>query len=246
MSIQPNTFYLGDCLQVMEDIEDNSIDAIICDLPYGTIAAKWDSVIPFTSLWAAYKRICKPNAAIVLCAADPFTSMLVTSNIGNWKQTLVWEKNIASNFLNAKRQHLVIHENIVLFSCGTPVYHPQMRPGKPYTQKRSGKDDTGDCYGKIEKRTDTVNNGERYPTTILRFPRETGLHPTQKPLPLMDYLIKTYTNEGDLVLDNCCGSGTVPLAAKNAGRRYIGIERDSDYYAVAVKRVEGTVSPPPV
>ena len=160
------------------------------------------------------------------------------SNVEHWKQTLVWEKNVASNFLNAKRQHLAIYENVVLFSYGTPPYNLQMRPGKPYVQKRNGKDDTGDCYGKIAKRTDTVNNGERYPTTILRFARETGLHPTQKPLSLMDYLIRTYTNEGDLILDNCMGSGTVPLAAKNTGRRYIGIESDSDYYAIAVKRVE--------
>lgn len=235
--IEPNSLYLGDCLNLMDQIAGESVDAIVADLPFGSTQCRWDSIISLVPLWSAFKRIVKPNGAIVLNAADPFTSLLITSNLSCWKQTLVWEKNVASNFLNAKRQHLAIHENVVLFSYGTPPYHPQMQPGKPYVQKRSGKDDTGECYGKIGKRTDTVNVGERYPTTIRRFNRETGLHPTQKPLALCEYLIKTYTNEGDLVLDCCAGSGTTLLAARNTGRRYIGIEKEPEYYEIARKRL---------
>jgi site-specific DNA-methyltransferase (adenine-specific) len=205
---------------------------------YGTTACKWDSVIPFAPLWAAYKRICKPNAAIVLTAADPFASVLVSSNLDAWKQTLVWEKNCASNFLNAKRQHLQIHENVVVFSYGTPNYFPQMSPGKPYLNKRSGRDDSGDCYGAVKTRTDTINNGERYPQTIVRVSRETGLHPTQKPVALMEYLIRTYTNEGETVLDNTMGSGTTGVACSNTGRRFIGIERDPAYFQIALDRIE--------
>lgn len=228
----------GDCLELMATIPSGSVDMVMCDLPYGTTACKWDSVIPFAPLWAAYKRVCKPNAAIVLTAADPFTSVLVSSNLDAWKQTLVWKKNCASNFLNAKRQHLQIHENVVLFCYGTPNYFPQMLPGKPYTNKRSGRDDSGDCYGSVKKRTDTVNEGERYPQTVVEIPRETGLHPTQKPVALMEYLIRTYTNAGETVLDNTMGSGTTGVACANTGRRFIGIERDPAYFRIASDRIE--------
>lgn len=226
---------LGECLERMREIPSGSVDMVMADLPYGTTQNKWDSVIPLHPLWSEYKRICK--GAIVLTAADPFSSVLVSSQMLAWKQTLVWEKNCASNFLNAKRQHLQIHENVIVFSFGELPYFPQMREGKPYTQKRSGKDDTGDCYGKVNKRTDTVNNGERYPQTILKFNREVGLHPTQKPVALMEYLIRTYTNEGMTVLDNTMGSGTTGVACVNSNRNFIGIERDPGYFEIARKRI---------
>lgn len=232
----PYQIHHGDCLEVMARIPSGSVDMILCDLPYGTTQNKWDSVIPLAPMWEQYRRVCR--GAICLTAADPFTSILVSSNIKNWKQTLVWEKNVASNFLNAKRQHLVIHENVVIFSFASCPYNPQMKEGAPYVMKRSGRDDSGDCYGKVNQRTDTVNEGKRYPTSVLRFSRETGLHPTQKPVALMEYLIRTYTNEGETVLDNCMGSGTTGVACRNAGRKFIGIEKDEAYFEAAKGRIE--------
>lgn len=227
---------IGNCLEVMKNIPDKSVDMILCDLPYGTTACKWDSVIPFEPLWAEYKRVAKDNAAIVLFAAQPFGSYLVTSNPKTWKQTLIWKKNCASNFLNANRQHLAIHEEVHLFSFGKSTYNPQKHSGKPYKNKRTGKDDSGDCYGDIKVRLDTENSGDRFPTTILEFSRETGKHPTQKPVALLEYLIKTYSNEGDTVLDNTMGSGSTGIAAFNLNRNFIGIEQDPTYFEVAVKR----------
>lgn len=232
------TLMQGDCLERMKEITDSSVDMVMCDLPYGTTQNKWDAAIPLELLWREYRRVCKPSAAIVLTASDPFCSMLVTSNISAWKQTLIWKKNVASNFLNAKKQHLAIHEAVVVFSDGTPVYNPQMATGKPYMQRRSGKDDSGDCYGRIEKRTDTINDGTRYPQTVLEFKRETGLHPTQKPVALMEYLIRTYTNAGETILDNTMGSGTTGVACVNSKRKFIGIERDEAYFMIAKQRIE--------
>lgn len=227
----------GDCLEVMKSIPDGSVDMILCDLPYGTTQNKWDTVIPLHELWAEYKRICR--GAVVLTAAQPFTSALVMSNSAWFKQALVWKKNIASNFLNANRQHLARHEDVLVFAEKQTTFNKQMTTGKPYTQKRSGRDDTGDNYGTISKRTDTVNNGARNPISILEFDRETGLHPTQKPVALMEYLIKTYTNEDGVVMDNCMGSGTTGVACMNTGRRFIGIEKDDEYFEIAKKRILG-------
>jgi site-specific DNA-methyltransferase (adenine-specific) len=241
MSDDPRySLLLGNCLERMKEIPDGSVDMVMCDLPYGTTQNKWDSVIPLEPLWAAYRRVCKPSAAIVLTAADPFSSVLVSSNMEAWRQTLVWEKNCASNFLNAKKQHLQIHENVILFAQEKATYNPQMSAGKPYKVKRSGKDDSGDCYGAIKQRTDTENSGERYPQSVLRFPRETGLHPTQKPVALMEYLIRTYTNEGEVVLDNTMGSGTTGVACVKSNRRFIGIERDPEYFKIATERIQST------
>lgn len=226
---------LGDCLELMKTIPSGSVDMVMCDLPYGTTQNKWDSIIPMESLWEQYRRVCK--GAVVLTASDPFTSRLVCSNLDCWKQTLIWKKNVSSNFLNAKRQHLVIHENVLVFGPSGMTYNPQMLPGKPYVQKRNRKDDTGDCYRAISERTDTINNGERYPQTVIEFSRETGLHPTQKPVALMEYLIRTYTNPGAVVLDNTMGSGTTGVACVNTGREFIGIERDLEYFRVAEKRI---------
>jgi site-specific DNA-methyltransferase (adenine-specific) len=227
----------GDCLEVMREIPDASIDMVLCDLPYGTTQNKWDSVLPLAPLWAEYWRILRPNGAIVLTAAQPFTSILVTSQLPAFRQELVWCKNVASDFLNANRRHMAKHESVLLFARGKPPYNPQSAPGEPYTAKRYGNDDTGDNYGSIAKRTDTVNDGHRKPTTLLFFNREVGQHPTQKPVALMEYLIRTYANEGQTVLDNTMGSGTTGVACINTGRNFIGIEKNPDYYATAARRL---------
>lgn len=236
-SVDPFKLIRGDCLEIMKTIPDASVDMVLCDLPYGTTQNKWDAVIPFDELWAAYRRVCKPNAAIVLTAAQPFTSALVLSNARMFKQALVWKKNIASNFLNANRQHLSVHEDVLLFANGQVTYNKQLRPGEPYIAKRYGNDDSGDNYGDVARRIDTVNTGGRNPITVLEFDREVGLHPTQKPVALMEYLIRTYTNENELVLDNTMGSGTTGVAATRAGRKFIGIERDEKYFEIAEGRI---------
>jgi site-specific DNA-methyltransferase (adenine-specific) len=227
----------GDCLELMKEIPDQSVNMILCDLPYGTTRNKWDVVIPFEPLWAHYKRICK--GAVVLTSAQPFTSALVMSNINQFTQHLVWKKNAASNFLNANRQHLMRHEDIVVFSAKQPTFNKQMQPGKIYKRKRTDRDDTGDNYGGIAARTDTINNGTRNPISVLEFNREQKpKHPTQKPVALMEYLIRTYTNPGDMVLDNCMGSGTTGVACMNTGRKFTGIEQDAKYYGIARARIE--------
>jgi len=225
----------GDCLRLMPTIPDASIDMILCDLPYGITRNKWDSVLPFDILWAEYKRICR--GAVVLTAAQPFTSALVMSNIAAFRQSLVWKKNVASNFLNANRQHLSRHEDVLLFAFGKYKFNKQVIPGKAYTAERYGHDDAGGNYGDI-KRTTTVNAGFRNPISVLEFDREVGLHPTQKPVALMEYLICTYTNEGDTVLDNCMGSGTTGVACMNTDRKFIGIEQDEKYFQIASERIE--------
>lgn len=235
MSLQ---LHNGDCLEVMNSIPDQSVDMVLCDLPYGTTQNAWDSVIPFEPLWEQYRRVCR--GAIVLTAAQPFTSALVMSNPSGFKQSLVWHKNIASNFLNANRQHLSRHEDVLLFAHGKHIFNKQLSPGKPYIAKRYGHDDAGDNYGAVT-RTTTVNTGGRNPTTVLQFDRETGLHPTQKPVALMEYLIRTYTNPGDVVLDNCMGSGTTGVACISTDRSFIGIERDPGYFKIAQGRIDAAL-----
>lgn len=226
---------LGDCLKVMPTIADHSIDLILCDLPYGLVDCKWDSVIPFEPLWEQYKRIIKPNGAIVLTASQPFTSALIMSNPKWFKYEWIWEKENGTGHLNAKKLPLKSHENIVVFGNKRLVYYPQMRQGKPYTT--SARSTSSNTYG-IKKKIITVNDGTRYPLTVLKFPRDkTKFHPTQKPVALFEYLIKTYTNEGDLVLDNCIGSGTTAIAAINTNRNWIGIEKDQTYYEKALERI---------
>lgn len=232
------TLYMGDCLDIMPMLPAASVDLILCDLPYGTTQNKWDSVIPLERLWAEYWRVAKPNAAVVLTCAQPFTSMLVMHQLQSFKQDLVWCKNVASDFLNANRRHMAKHESVLLFTRGKPPFNQQLSAGEPYIAKRYGNDDTGNNYGDIRRRTTTVCEGGRKPTTVLQIARETGMHPTQKPVALMEYLIRTYTNEGDTVLDNCMGSGTTGVACNNTGRKFIGIERDPTYFEIARKRVE--------
>lgn len=221
---------------------DKSIDMILCDLPYGTTQNKWDSIIPLDLLWAQYSRISKDNAATVLTAQTPFDKILGVSNLDKLKYEWIWEKSQGTGFMNAKKMPLKSHENILVFYKNLPTYNPQMTEGKPYTTKRKGNVDTGENYGKvgIQMRTDTINNGLRYPTTSpLKFKYDKDkLHPTQKPVELFKYLIKTYTNEGDLVLDNCAGSGTTAIACENLNRRWICIEKDDNYFNVAKERIE--------
>ena len=225
----------GDCLELMKDIPDESIDMILCDLPYGTTRNKWDSVIPLDKLWLQYRRIVKNNGAIVLFSQMPFTAELVKSNIDMFRYEWIWEKDNGTGFLNANKMPLKIHENIEIFYKKTPVYNPQMRTGfKPY-KTFTGRKTTN--YGDFD-RVETKSNGERYPIDIIKFKKDSGLHPTQKPVALLEYLIKTYTNEGDIVLDNCMGSGSTGVACVNTNRNFIGIELDEKYFNIAKDRIE--------
>lgn len=235
MTLPIDTIIQGDCLEVMKQIDDHSVDMILCDLPYQiTNRNTWDMIIPFVPLWERYKRIAKENAAIVLTAAQPFTSMLVMSNFEMFKYDWVWEKQQGTGFLNAKKQPLRNHESVLIFYAKQPVYNPQFTVGKPYTCK-SGKGSLN--YGE-QVSVVTENTGVRYPKTVQYFEYETKKqHPTQKPVALFEYLIKTYTNEGDLVLDNCIGSGTTAVAALNTKRHFIGIELSEEYCEIARKRI---------
>ena len=226
----------GDCLELMKDIPDGSIDLILCDLPYGTTACKWDVVIPFDKLWEQYNRIIKENGAIVLFSQMPFTAELAHSNLKLFKYEWIWQKDNGTGFLNAKKMPLKIHENILVFYKKLPIYNPQMRTGfKPYKCKQ-GRHSTN--YGSYEQGHITESNGERYPIDIIEFKKDSGLHPTQKPVALLEYLIKTYTNEGDLVLDFTMGSGSTGVACINTNRKFIGIELDENYFNIAKNRLE--------
>lgn len=235
--LELNKIHHGDCLELVKDIPDKSIDMILCDLPYGTTRNKWDSVIPLDMLWSEYERIIKDNGAIVLTAQTPFDKVLGSSNIKNLKYEWIWKKNVATGHLNAKKMPMKEHENVLVFYKQKPTYNPQMSEGKPYINKRKPINDNGSNYGYIE-RTDTINKGERYPKSVLEFDRETGLHPTQKPVALFEYLIKTYTNEGETILDNCIGSGTTAIAALNTGRFFIGMEKEKEYVDIANERIK--------
>jgi hypothetical protein len=228
----------------MKDIPDKSIDMILCDLPYGTTQCKWDSIIPFELLWGQYRRVIKPNGAIVLTAMQPFTSALVMSNPKMFKYDWTWKKPRGTGHLNAKRQPMRDKEDVLVFSDGVPVYNPQYSKGGPYSKMKGGRttrDSTADCYGSFyngaEYRND--NKGFRYPKQVIEFGvvERNTLHPTQKPVPLFEYLIRTYTNEGEIVLDNCMGSGTTAIACINTGRNFIGIELDETYFNIAQKRI---------
>ena len=229
----------GDCLEVMKDIPDKSIDMILCDLPYGTTACKWDSVIPFKPLWEQYNRIIKDNGAIVLFGSEPFSSALRMSNIKKYKYDLKWQKDQGSDFMLAKKKPLKDYEDIMVFYKKQPTYNPQMREGfKKWTKKDTGNNIIGHL-GKQEKSQIKQSIGDkRYPISILKFNRiRNGLHPTQKPVELLEWLIKTYTNEGETVLDNCMGSGSTGVACINTNRKFIGIEKDDKYFEIAYNRI---------
>lgn len=223
----------GNCLDVMTTFLNDSIDMILCDLPYGITACKWDVVIPFEPLWKQYRRIIKSNGAIVLTASQPFTSALISSNYRMFKYSTVWEKSKATGFLNAKRRPLVAHEDICIFSKGTPRYYPQMTQGTAYNKGVRKQQTDNDVYGRF-KQTEVKSSGARYPRSVIYFgTAETEgkvWHKTQKPVALFKYLIQTYTKEGDIVLDNCAGSGTTGVSARALNRNSILIENDPTCY----------------
>ena len=236
--IELNKIYNEDCLDGMKRIPDGSIDMILCDLPYGMTACKWDTIIPFEPLWAEYKRAIKIGGAIVLTAQSPFDKVLANSNIWQFRYEWIWEKEQGTGFFNAKKMPLKNHENVLVFYDSLPTYNPQMRLGfKPYKTKKGHH---GENYGKQDtKEIVTQSNGERYPLTVLQFDRDKQkLHSTQKPVALFEYLIKTYTNEGETVLDNCIGSGTTAIACINTKRNYIGFELDKQYCDIANERIQ--------
>ena len=225
--------YHGDCLEVMAQLPDASVDMILCDLPYGTTACKWDTVIPFEPLWAQYRRIAKRNAAIVLTASQPFTSALGASNLPDLRYSWVWRKARPVGHLNAKRMPLKGFEDVLVFYREQPTYAPQ---GVTPCLKIARRGGNGDCYGVSGK--ENIQTVTGYPRGFLDFPHDVGgLHPTQKPVALMEYLIRTYTQEGETVLDNCMGSGTTGVACANTGRKFVGIERDDKYFAIASERI---------
>ena len=240
------TLMQGDCLEMMGQIPDGSVDMVLCDLPYGTTACKWDSVIPFEPLWAHYKRVIKRNGAIVLTASQPFTTTLAASNLTAFRYSWVWDKKFAGNFVQANRMPLRVHEDVLVFAFGDkmPIYFPQktMRetPIKKGGNKQSSaipirQTDAAVAFGAAGK-----EYADKHPTTILEFSSrdgERGIHPTQKPVALMEYLIRTYTQEGETVLDNCMGSGTTGVACVNTNRNFIGIEQDAKYFAIAEQRI---------
>ncbi len=237
--VSHSTLVNADCFDVFPFIEDKSIDAIICDLPYGTTACKWDSIIPFEPLWEQYERIIKDNGVIVLFGSEPFSSALRMSNIKHYKYDWVWDKvNRYTGYSNCKNAPLRRYETISVFAKQKTTYNPQMTVGKPY--KKTG-DYSSKIYGTGKIKKTGENSGTRYPYNILQFKgddKKNGfLHPTQKPVPLLEYLVKTYTNEGDTVLDNTMGSGTTGVACKQLNRSFIGIEKEKQYYDVAVRRL---------
>jgi site-specific DNA-methyltransferase (adenine-specific) len=224
----------GDCFELMKDIPNKSIDMILCDLPYGTTRNKWDSVIPFEPLWEQYNRIIKDNGAVALFSQMPFTADLVASNYKYFRYEWIWEKSSASGHLNANRMPMKKHENILIFYKKLPTYNPQFTKGKAYVSTCSSHSSN---YGKQKDNITTINDGKRYPVDIIKFSKDIGLHPTQKPVALLEYIIKTYTNEGETVLDNCMGSGSTGVACVNTGRQFIGIELDIGYFEIAKNRI---------
>ena len=240
----------GDCLELMKDIPDGSVDLVLTDPPYGTTACKWDSVIPFEPMWEQLNRIIKPNGAICLFGSEPFSSALRMSNIKNFKYDWVWQKPRGTGHLNSKKQPLRDVENISVFYKKQCMYNPQYGYGKPYSALKggkktkiseSGKTTYGTFMNGAEYRND--NSGFRYPKQVIKFGVvERGtVHPTQKPVALLEYLIKTYTNEDETVLDNCMGSGSTGVACVNTNRRFIGIELDDKYFEIAKQRIDAAI-----
>jgi len=268
----------GDCLELMKDVPDQSVDMILCDLPYGTTACKWDTVIPFEPLWAQYRRVAKPNAAIVLTASQPFTSALGASNLEWLRYSWYWRKTRATGHLNAKKMPMKDIEDVLVFYACPPTYNPQGLVALGKVQKNSashiarGKVQKNSAShiarGKVQKNsasdmargvssdpTSVVTGGitrgtyvqeaTGYPRQVLDFPSEGNtVHPTQKPVALMEYLIRTYTNEGETVMDNCMGSGTTGVACMNTGRKFIGMEQDAKYFEIAQKRIHDSIDLP--
>lgn len=241
MSEGKKEILLGDCLELMKDIPNGSIDMILCDLPYGTTACKWDTIIPFDKLWEQYERVIKPNGAIVLTASQPFTSVLVMSNPKLFRYEWIWIKNRGSNFASVKKTPIKEHESVLVFYKNAPTYNPQMqertggginRVKKPFKQTRDKVSEHGVEVKGAEWLTEL-----RYPSSWQKFNCEVGLHPTQKPVTLFEYIIKTYSNDSELILDNCAGSGTTAIACLNTNRQFIVMEKEQKYYDIILKRV---------
>lgn len=238
--IEINKIYLGDCLEIMKDIDNKSIDFICCDLPYGSTQCKWDVIIPFDKLWEQYNRIIKDNGCIALFGSEPFSSYLRLSNIKMFKYDWVWDKIKGTGFLNAKKQPMRNHEIISIFYKGQCLYNPQKTFGHNKKISFRSKYHQTEVYGYV-KNDYTYSSTERFPRSIQIFSTDTqnsSIHPTQKPIKLCEYLIKTYTNENMLVLDNCIGSGTTAIACINTKRNFIGIEKEQKYFDLTNKRIE--------
>ena len=235
------TLLLGDCLERMKEIPDGSVDLILTDPPYGTTQCKWDSVIPFEPMWAELKRVIKPNGAIVLFGAEPFSSLLRCSNIKDFKYDWVWEKSKATGFLNSKRQPLRAHEIISVFYSKPPTYTPQMTEGVAYNKGVRKEQTQNDVYGSFDQ-VEVKSDGLRFPRSVQYFKTaesEGGFHKTQKPVALLEYLINTYSNEGDTVLDFTFGSCSTGVAALNTNRKFIGVEAEEKYFDIGASRMEG-------
>lgn len=238
----------GDCLELMKDIPDKSIDMILCDLPYGTTRNSWDKKIDLDKLFTEYKRIIKSNAAIALFSQMPFSAELVTANRKQFRYEWIWQKDNSTGFLNANKMPLKVHENILIFYDKLPKYNPQFTTGKLHQRGNPGSQTNN--YGKFERIVGDKSK-EYFPIDIIKFDTPKFLfrkgteksHPTQKPVPLLEYLIKTYTNEGEIVLDNCMGSGSTGVACLNTNREFIGIELDDNYFEIAKKRIEEHLIP---
>lgn len=235
---------LGDCLAVMPTLAAGSVHLVLCDLPYGTTANKWDAAIPFAPLWAEYRRILAPRGAVVLTASQPFTSALVASNPAWFKYALVWRKNRLTNFYNTPYQPGKAHEDIIVFSpaaasfsrAGTMTYNPQMAPGAEWTKRDTGRENAHIFHS--AKRAGERRSAGRHPLSVIDCPVvQRTVHPTEKPVPLLAYLIRTYSNPGETVLDNCAGSGSTGVACVQTGRRFIGIEREPEYVEIARRRI---------
>jgi len=240
-----NKIYLGDCIEIMKGIDDKSIDMVNCDLPYGITDCKWDVVIPFDALWKQYLRVMKDNGAIVLTANQPFTTDLINSNRKYFRYEWIWEKSKASGFLNAKKMPNKAHENILIFYKKPPLYNPQKYKVDELFLRRKRlirKSASGNVFNIKRKETIYEDSGERYPISVLPISSVGGVeHPTQKPVLLYEYLIKTYTNENDLILDNCAGSGTTGVACINTNRNYFLIEKEEKYFETAKRRIAGAI-----
>jgi site-specific DNA-methyltransferase (adenine-specific) len=248
--LELNRIYQRECIEGMRMIPDKSIDMILCDLPYGTTACKWDTVIPFEPLWEQYGRVIKDDGAIVLTASQPFTSALVMSNPSLFRYEWIWDKVMGSNFVHAKKMPLKTHESILVFYKKLPTYHPQMteadiRKNRPPNAGREDKSEILRVGGGKLIESSNRDRTKRYPKSIYTLNRQTAdcnplyrVHPTQKPVDLFAYLIRTYTNEGDIVLDNCMGSGTTAIAALRTGRQFIGFELEREYVEIANKRID--------
>lgn len=247
--LNPNNIYLGDCLELMVEIPDKSVDLILCDLPYGTTACKWDTIIPFDLLWKQYNRITKDNGAILLFSAQPFTTKLISSNISNYKHYWIWDKELSGAFALAKYRPMIVTEEVCVFSTGGKVkYYPIMEDAvtkniRPINMGSSSSQATPVASG-VAKSDKDYNPKRRYPKNIIKYSKYNGecnqlnrIHPTQKPVFVCEYLIKTYSQENDLVLDNCFGSGSTLVAAKNLNRQFIGIEKEEKYFNIAKERL---------